>query len=655
MRKLKSEIRKTTFQYQETDLENSLNYFNTIQNLCLKHNYEVNVDYEVIPLFQSNIKRVLKTSMARFLQKKMNDNIQIIKQELNVDNITQIIEKINFIVGSMTDQMHDDSFEESCKYLKKKADFEKWYNNIEFLLSSNTDDNINNAALKPALIEENEDLSGFKYIICVCTLSDVNSRVALADNDLISMVWNFHKEYKIDIGDISTVAYVDSADGDEYIQDQKHIATLVKGYAGYWGCDAFKIGFRINNEFYQDLSKNLDNSFNNHGINISKIQINYTGIEIHVNFSTSFIESGELQKFKNTDSFGKLHNYFKKITNQVPDTIILPQKKFDNIEWEAGVKVKLDSLTNLIKKHNISISAIKFNKLLVLKQILEERQRSSRSDSKKIKKFKAFTDKGLKYGINKTNPHNDEEVSPQYYTNTFSKLIKYIETSTETKIMKKEKAELPELQEYLVPSKVEHWESIFFSKPISFSRMSWDFIAVLDLDSDNKYRRLSGAEKTPIAEAYINNGVDINFVSYEGYTALFYAIYMCSLDLVKWCISRGANVNQIKKKSEQDVTWKGSGNKDFSAFMFCCGLDYDPNEDITQSKMLKRKEIAEYLLKMGADPLYATKGKRTALTISKKLPSLEIHNYLKPIFNKSKQERKLPMNKPYVPTRYIPD
>ena len=79
------------------------------------------------------------------------------------------------------------------------------------------------------------------------------------------------------------------------------------------------------------------------------------------------------------------------------------------------------SLTDLLKKHDVSLSTVKANKILLEKGILEEAERIS-SKSGKNKKYKVLTESGLSYGINRESQHSDQ-TSPYYYDNSFPQLI----------------------------------------------------------------------------------------------------------------------------------------------------------------------------------------------------------------------------------------
>lgn len=74
----------------------------------------------------------------------------------------------------------------------------------------------------------------------------------------------------------------------------------------------------------------------------------------------------------------------------------------------------------LLEENGCSMSSQKFNLLLIEHGFLEERERPSSKGG--AKKFKALTERGLKYGENAVSPHNQKEVQPLYYADTFMEL-----------------------------------------------------------------------------------------------------------------------------------------------------------------------------------------------------------------------------------------
>lgn len=90
-------------------------------------------------------------------------------------------------------------------------------------------------------------------------------------------------------------------------------------------------------------------------------------------------------------------------------------------KYEHNGSRQMKALSSLLKENDCEFSAVKFNLLLVEQGYLEERERPS-SKGDKVKKFKALTDKGLLYGENAVSPHNQKEVQPLYYSDTFMEL-----------------------------------------------------------------------------------------------------------------------------------------------------------------------------------------------------------------------------------------
>ena len=78
--------------------------------------------------------------------------------------------------------------------------------------------------------------------------------------------------------------------------------------------------------------------------------------------------------------------------------------------------------TELLEKFQCGISARKFNEWMIEAGYLEERERTSSSSKTGKKKFKALTDKGLRYGKNLTCEKNTKETQPYYYVDTFLEL-----------------------------------------------------------------------------------------------------------------------------------------------------------------------------------------------------------------------------------------
>ena len=89
--------------------------------------------------------------------------------------------------------------------------------------------------------------------------------------------------------------------------------------------------------------------------------------------------------------------------------------------------MKTDSMTNLLKKGGTKISTVKANKILVSLELLEDKERPSTKYPDKMKKYKALTEKGLAYGVNKENLNSPEQTTPHYYIEKFDELLLLIQ------------------------------------------------------------------------------------------------------------------------------------------------------------------------------------------------------------------------------------
>ncbi len=86
----------------------------------------------------------------------------------------------------------------------------------------------------------------------------------------------------------------------------------------------------------------------------------------------------------------------------------------------------VEAITKLLKQHNVPISAVKANKLLLSLGFMEEAERPSSTKPGVVKKYKVLTEKGLDYGVNEENAQSPEQTSPYYYKDSFEELGKIL-------------------------------------------------------------------------------------------------------------------------------------------------------------------------------------------------------------------------------------
>ena len=105
------------------------------------------------------------------------------------------------------------------------------------------------------------------------------------------------------------------------------------------------------------------------------------------------------------------------------ETSYLPKYSFDENHTS--------SLSALLKKFKVGISATKLNPILISNGLLEIKTRKStktevneKGEKKQIvKTFKSITEKGLKFGKNIISPNNQLETQPHYFENRFQELL----------------------------------------------------------------------------------------------------------------------------------------------------------------------------------------------------------------------------------------
>lgn len=86
----------------------------------------------------------------------------------------------------------------------------------------------------------------------------------------------------------------------------------------------------------------------------------------------------------------------------------------------------VEAITKLLKEHEVGLSAVKANKLMLKIGLLVEATRESSTRPGVIKKYKVLSEKGLDYGVNEENPQSPDQTSPYYYKDSFPELAKIL-------------------------------------------------------------------------------------------------------------------------------------------------------------------------------------------------------------------------------------
>jgi len=86
----------------------------------------------------------------------------------------------------------------------------------------------------------------------------------------------------------------------------------------------------------------------------------------------------------------------------------------------------LESLTALLKEHEVPLSAVRANKLLLQMNFMEEAERPSATREGVMKKYKVLVGRGLDFGVNQENPQSPGQTSPYYHRESFAELAELL-------------------------------------------------------------------------------------------------------------------------------------------------------------------------------------------------------------------------------------
>lgn len=87
------------------------------------------------------------------------------------------------------------------------------------------------------------------------------------------------------------------------------------------------------------------------------------------------------------------------------------------------------SLSQLLKTHNIRITASQAYQHMAKLGITEQKTRPSRSGTNGVKRFWSLTAKGCMYGKNITSPVNPRETQPHFFESRFPELLRLLEAT----------------------------------------------------------------------------------------------------------------------------------------------------------------------------------------------------------------------------------
>lgn len=156
----------------------------------------------------------------------------------------------------------------------------------------------------------------------------------------------------------------------------------------------------VDGYFKMRKEQKTNSTFNTTSSNLERLQLEQQGLK----FALDILKPGQAFTVKMLKEFN---------TSQGLSTVYFP----NYVDEQEG-----HSATELLKKYDVSLTTIKFNKLMLQYGYLEECTRKS-TNKKGFKHYKKLTEKGLSYGKNVISSRGTEkETQPLYYENTFKEL-----------------------------------------------------------------------------------------------------------------------------------------------------------------------------------------------------------------------------------------
>jgi hypothetical protein len=257
---------------------------------------------------------------------------------------------------------------------------------------------------------------------------------SLGDDTRQRLVEHLRGELDIPYGHLSALAYGDSAEGDEQVRSGTHLIQMIKGYGGYLGCSAIRFSrppALLSNALESALLASLPpGAVAPMGKAFVEDFAVGRGIEVLFSTTKGLIAQETIELFRKTELWAGLAQAFETAVGAAPECLLLEEPAYEKLTLEEYRGAGTWALTELLKDRGCRMTAAKANRILVAKGVLEERERPSSGSAGGVKKFKALTELGLRYGVNVVNPNAPGETSPKYFPALFGELLeKYLNES----------------------------------------------------------------------------------------------------------------------------------------------------------------------------------------------------------------------------------
>ncbi|MDP4533285.1 hypothetical protein Q9252_14140 [Marinobacter salarius] len=267
--------------------------------------------------------------------------------------------------------------------------------------------------------------------------SDPNcSYKQLSKSQMVQCVEYWINQAELDFQDIKLDVWNLSCDGEEIANDLDHIRTRIFGYGG---TEAYRITLRDTAIDRKNILVGIVEAIASDVLgNDQVLSPDYAGCQnrielvselgVPVTFSSSSnLPEGEKELISKSLYSSFLGKFIREMYSQLADSevVVFWKPDSDNDEYDdfeeslecADQDQELCSLTELLKNSDIGLSAVKANKILVEKGVLEELKKRGSKATKKI-----FSGKSP-YGINVRKSDRKNDFEARYFKEPFQHLV----------------------------------------------------------------------------------------------------------------------------------------------------------------------------------------------------------------------------------------
>lgn len=266
------------------------------------------------------------------------------------------------------------------------------------------------------------------HLLCVVRAQRDGIRPWLSDSSWLTLVKRFGSDFDLPLERMRAVVGDLSSDGN-VPTDVESLENLVHRSGPYWGVGSVDVQIPEDAAARGWLEEALATSLSSTESPVlpknflGELRFSPEGLCISLQTKDSVVPQEALSRFQATAFYERLSALFEEVAGAPPELLCVREmSELTAMEWAELDETETVSLTALLKARGVQLSAVKANRILLEKGLLEERERPSTTKPGTTKKYKVLTKKGRRFGMNKAR-HNDPGTSPGYFEHRFDELL----------------------------------------------------------------------------------------------------------------------------------------------------------------------------------------------------------------------------------------